>query len=134
MVQKLFPSVVQLLESNQLAQIDKQIETAADSNSFRQVAAESVAQFEDSCPSTFSIENVSMIASAYSSWRIGQHRDRATRASAQHASPIPHLPPSRADHFRQFQDSLAEKCSAIGVPANFSLSRREKNNSELRGR
>ena len=131
MVQKLFPSVVQLLESNQLAQIDKQIETAADSNSFRQVAAESVAQFEDSCPSTFSIENVSMIASAYSSWRIGQHRDRGT---AQHASPIPHLPPSRADHFGQFQDSLAEKCSAIGVPANFSPSRREKSNSELRGR
>jgi uncharacterized protein len=32
------------------------------------------------------------------------------------------------------EDSLAAKCSAIGVPANFSRSSREKNSSELSGR
>ena len=35
---------------------------------------------------------------------------------------------------RPFQDSLARKCSPMGVPANFSPSRREKSSSELRGR
>jgi hypothetical protein len=34
----------------------------------------------------------------------------------------------------KFQDSLAAKCSAIGVPANLSPSKREKSSSELRGR
>ena len=36
--------------------------------------------------------------------------------------------------FGQLEDSLAAKCSAIGVPANFSPSRRAKSNTELRGR
>jgi len=33
-----------------------------------------------------------------------------------------------------FDDSLAAKCSAIGVPANFSASKRAKSNSDVRGR
>jgi hypothetical protein len=33
-----------------------------------------------------------------------------------------------------FQDSLAAKCLAMGVPANFSASRRAKKTRELRGR
>jgi len=34
----------------------------------------------------------------------------------------------------QFQDSLAAKCSPIAVPANFSLSRRAKYTTVVRGR
>lgn len=35
---------------------------------------------------------------------------------------------------REFQDSLAAKCSAMGVPANFSANRRAKYTTVLRGR
>src|SRR5258706_2610116 len=36
--------------------------------------------------------------------------------------------------FSHLEDSLAAKCSAMGVPANFSRSRREKSSRELSGR
>jgi hypothetical protein len=36
--------------------------------------------------------------------------------------------------FRLGEGSLAAKCSAMGVPANFSRSRRAKSSSEVRGR
>ena len=50
--------------------------------------------------------------------------------------------PRTVGHYREvsntwvgpFHDSLAAKCSAMGVPANFSPNRREKSSSELRGR
>src|SRR5258705_8185765 len=37
-------------------------------------------------------------------------------------------------YFDWLEDSLAAKCSAMGVPANFSRSRREKSSRELSGR
>ena len=42
----------------------------------------------------------------------------------------------RAHLFRRSsaQDALVRKCSAMGVPANFSPSRRAKSNSDVRGR
>jgi hypothetical protein len=36
--------------------------------------------------------------------------------------------------FGQREDSLSPKCSAIGVPANFSRSKRAKTTTELKGR
>ena len=37
-------------------------------------------------------------------------------------------------YFDPLEDSPAMKCSAIGVPANLSPSRRAKSNSDVRGR